>query len=509
MIDFFRYYLINLMQSSQMNFENQDLLCDYNIKVNVSEQLNKLLVSLPKASAEYITSVPGEFDINRLLIKDIDKNKNIIMFDNKLLGVKINQFGVKPKMTAEEKESLPKYIQVSISDINKQYNIVDDKKTLLSSFKSLHKDELYPVTDTTNKWLTISYLVPYLLKVCPEFNKRVSLTVTQLLMVSYKYKELSLESLEQTAKSQELSLSVDSGSLTEKKRDKKSTLKQDVEQNNKFLVFQMVKYIIPRVEDSSKEYLHNQYLLHNNIINKNGNVVNHKDQTSKHNAYMNYYKDIKSTKGIYNPLDMLAVNAIIKKEVSIDKGEGTLSIINKPYTISNKVNNINSINNKQGKFDQLEAHNEYAGIKSKNDKYSLPYIDYIAVEINPSITMRNLWTKLNNTESSKLISRLPATFDKFKEYYNLATNQEFINSCTTQPKQPKKQQSKIEMPKSNSNVIVFESVESDQLSMTNDTTVNVLLKNNSDIPTQDTSLFRSQMVFDTIPQISMDEFEYE
>ncbi len=94
---------------------DDDLLCDYNIKDNIKEQLNNLLVSLPKSSAEYITSVPGEFDINRLLITDIDKNKNVIMFDNKLLGIKINQFGLKPKIRAEEKERLPKYIQESIA----------------------------------------------------------------------------------------------------------------------------------------------------------------------------------------------------------------------------------------------------------------------------------------------------------------------------------------------------------------------------------------------------------
>jgi hypothetical protein len=303
------------------------------------------------------------------------------LFDNHLISVKEYDFS-----SENDKNSKNKILTVSIDELKQIYNIPEKRITafkkhfkVLDSKKSkvdsvdVYNIHNYPLTNVGNKWLTISYLVPFLMYTSNDFNYRMSNIIFNLLGYSTCHENYmkEFESIINTGYASGTTPALSIASTVPKDNDNK--------ENDAYLVLFKPKFIKPRLITSDPDAQQLDFTAQTLL--------------SKSNDYIAYYNNI-NTKN-YNPADVSYIKTFNLKK------NGQLT------------NTIKIIKMKSSDFDEsghvkpdTESYNILHDIRIKNVKnknyVSLPACESLYKKIDEDITLSKIFSYLQKNPDSNV-----------------------------------------------------------------------------------------------------------
>ena len=248
----------------------------------------------------------------------------------------------------------------------------------------IYNTNTYPITDKGGKWLTISYLIPYLMFASPTFiNHTSNLMTTLLIATSYNPTIQNNPKLNDWLSTMcnyqhEFTQLGDPKFKLRATKTEKST-EQKVEPIHK-LVLQVPKPIIPRLINNSPS----AQASYNAYVNQD---VRNMFQTKQFDLakLKAFYTNISQIGKLCHPADMLCVNAFLK----LDSLQGQISILKVLPTQMNEA----------GEITDVELLKKIKGVKAKKVKVknapdqtldSQDTFDYLVNNISSKATLQNL-----------------------------------------------------------------------------------------------------------------------
>jgi len=332
--------------------------------------------------------------IKHHLICDPASGTNLMLFDNMLLSVKLSE--IKP---FEEK-----IYQVSIADLKKYYNITDKSITAFKTYYKVatpvtetdkpakpivvHNTNTYPLTDKGGKWLTISYLIPFLFFTAPTFINHTSNMLFNLFVATSYNQQLSsqLNSLQNTSYIQQQLPDLKLKPHTTPKtvnEETQNTPKQPQTFKHK-LILQQPKPIIPRLLNQNDSISSNTLNSLIQTYNINSIINNSITDINSFNTIKQFYSRLNAKD--YNPADMLYVNAYLKlkeppkSQISIVKIETSkINPVNSQIVDASVIEKLQGVKEKKVKTNGVETI-----IKSQ------PTCNYIEQDIIETATLQNI-----------------------------------------------------------------------------------------------------------------------
>ena len=360
--------------------------------------------------------------INHLICQP-DAATNLLLFDNCLLSVKLNKLKYKvqiqnpanPAQTQEVEQEQQIY-QVSIEDLKNYYSIspksitafkthykipTPTPSTTSTTTQIIYNTNPYPLTDKAGKWLTVSYLIPFLFFTVPNFaNHYSNILFHYLIATSYNspipQPSVTIQNLQQAVESCKTTnyrgnVLPDLKFKPNPKSNDATPQPADITPKAKpvhKLIIQQPKLIIPQmittdpISQQTFNSVKQSYQIENLLTNPAANFNQIKDFYSHLNP-----KD-------FNPADMLYISSIIKAgskftmtpQISIGKIDPT-SLDQSGNIIDQKV------------IAKLQ------GVKEKKNKdgsviTSQPTCDYYAESIVEEATLQNLFKYAQQLQSS-------------------------------------------------------------------------------------------------------------
>ena len=322
-----------------------------------------------------------------------------------------------------------KYIQKEIDKITKTVNSAEEKNTATI----IYNTSTYPITDKSGKWLTISYLIPYLMFASPIFITHTSRVLTNLLAAtSYNTSIPDMTTYIQTLNAQNNTnypTTINSylellgtarftpAILGDPKFKPNSQLRSTksavaVNKNSEIhkIIIQTPNPIIPElyIKTPVNQQTYNQYITPdiNNMFNTKQFDIN---------KLHTFYDNIQSISKMLNPADMAAVASLLKLKTL----DSQITIIKvKPADIA--ATDITTANNSNNKITNKELVNKLSGIKIKKVKV-----------VNPNSNSSNN----GNTIEQTLTSQPIYTYQE-ETINNLATLQTLYRYAISENKLP-------------------------------------------------------------------------
>lgn len=403
-------------QTKQTKQEPVPITFTYTIPGECCEGM-KRFIDLKKSDikTEYNLNEPSEY--KSLFITT--STPSIILFDNAL-------FAIKNVEIIDENKEKKIYEAISINDLTRHYKIDSNR---IQAFKRFYSNTIsksenvknnfnqsnIPLTDKSNKWLIISYLIPFLMLTCESFANRMSNNLLPLL-VKTSYTDETFEDICKVPESLIQQIPPIRFGLIKNKVEHKETVKKDLKH---FIVFQKQKPIIPRLISDSKSDKTNL-----ETYMKEFKIDPKKIESAKIETLIKFYN--KLNEKLYNPADMLIVKSIIKNQKLI--------------------NNISIIKVEGEKIDEEEL-NKLKGIKTKkvkeNEYTSLECYDIKYDEIIESATLANL-CKCGKIDL-KPKSKIEGDQDLYKKLLNISKSDEFKKMLEESKTRPKREKVKKEI----------------------------------------------------------------
>lgn len=378
--------------------------------------------------------------INHLICQP-DAATNLMLFDNCLLSVKLNKLKYKvqipnptnPTQTQEVEQEQQIY-QVSIEDLKKYYSISSKALTAFknhykiptpatsttstsstTSTQIIYNTNPYPLTDKGGKWLTISYLVPFLFFTVPNFaNHYSNILFHYLVAISFNppipQPSSTIQNLQQAVESCRITNYRGNvlPDLKFKPNPKSTEATQSTTATQKAkpvhkLIIQQPKLIVPQMitADPISQQTFNSVKQSYQIETLLANPAANFDRIKEFYSHLNPKE--------FNPADMLYISSIIKAgskfsltpQISIGKID--------PSSLDQSGNIID-----QKVITKLQ------GVKEKKNKdgtiiTSQPTCDYYAESIAEEATLQNLFkyaqelqaSGVNQIQTSQGVAGLP------------------------------------------------------------------------------------------------------
>lgn len=365
--------------------------------------------------------------INHLICQP-DAATNLMLFDNCLLSVKLNKLKYKvqiqnpanPTQTQEIEQEQQIY-QVSIEDLKKYYSI---SSKALTAFKNHYKiptpststttpsststtatqiiynTNPYPLTDKGGKWLTISYLIPFLFFTVPNFaNHYSNIFFHYLVAISYNppipQPSSAIQNLQQAVESCRITNYRGNvlPDLKFKPNPKSNDATQPATTTPKAkpvhkLIIQQPKLIIPQMitADQISQQTFNSVKQSYNIETLLANPAANFDRIKEFYSHLNPKE--------FNPADMLYISSIIK-------ADSKFSLT--PQISIGKIDP--SSLDPAGNIIDPKVITKLQGVKEKKNKNgtiitSQPTCDYYAESIAEEATLQNLFKYAQELQAS-------------------------------------------------------------------------------------------------------------
>ena len=310
-----------------------------------------------------------------------------------------------PQLEAQYLSDMKK-LSDSITYLDKEIKKLQTSINQLSQSKTtqvIYNTATYPITDKSGKWLTVSYLIPYLMFASPRFINHTSNLLNNLLIAtSYNLKIGTNDVHEPVYLNNYLAslnkVKYNNSQFLDPKFKPHTTPKEENPENPTNptnpanpttnstksihkLILQIPKPIIPRIDDSKKDDP-NAITSYNAYINQNIiNQINSRQLDLK--TLQSFYSQLsKSINKLLNPADMLCIAAFnrlktLNGQISIIKVDG---------------NQVDA----QNKITDIALIKKLKGIKEKKFKDSNTTIDsqemydYKEVDISEKATLQNI-----------------------------------------------------------------------------------------------------------------------
>lgn len=359
------------------------------------------------------------------------------------------------------------YLEKEIAKIVKTVNSAEEKNTTTVAYNT----STYPITDKSGKWLTISYLIPYLMFGSPTFITHTSRVLTNLLAAtsyntSIPQMTTYIETLNQqnntnypTTINSYLELlgtarftpailgdpKFKPNSQTSKSISRAATANKNSDIHK--IIIQTPKPIIPEllIKTPANQQIYSQYITTdiNNMFNSNQFDI------AAVNKLHTFYNDIQGISKMLNPADMAAVASLLKLKTL----DSQISIIKvKPTDIAGATGANTSINNIDSTISNKELVNKLSGIKTKKVKVinpatnspveqtltSQPIYTYQEATINNLATLQTLYRYAISENKLPAIPEETIKSIKAKTTGDINLYQTFItlaNATTTVPSQ--------------------------------------------------------------------------
>ena len=359
------------------------------------------------------------------------------------------------------------YLEKEIAKIVKTVNSAEEKNTTTVAYNT----STYPITDKSGKWLTISYLIPYLMFGSPTFITHTSRVLTNLLaatsyntsipqMTTYietlnqqngtNYPTTINSYLELLGSNRFTPAILGDPKFKPNSQTSKSIAKTTAANKNSDIhkiIIQTPKPIIPEllIKTPANQQIYNQYITAdiNNMFNSNQFDI------AAVNKLHTFYNDIQGISKMLNPADMAAVASLLKLKTL----DSQISIIKvKPTDIAGAAAAANTnINNIDGTISNKELVNKLLGIKTKKVKIinssgnpveqtltSQPIYTYQETTINNLATLQTLYRYAISENKLSAIPEETIKSIKAKTTGDINLYQTFItlaNATTTIPSQ--------------------------------------------------------------------------
>ena len=484
-----------ITETYSVSTQNRDSFATYMQKSKPMYSYNEQLIS------PYYSNCP----LKPFLICQPQSLTNLLLFDNLLLSVKLTDF----------KDEPDKIYQVSLIDLKKYYNInskaitsfkthfklqaqsmyqsklnlaeqikaqlqnptIQNQAQLQSQLDYINKElpklqtasnssqtkeapiiyntNLYPITDKGGKWLTISYLIPFLMFASSTFINHTSNLLNYILIISSHNPTIQsmpfADCLNSLSNYKSAIPQLPDMKLKPITTPKTTTSTIDPASKpiiKHKLVIQTPKPIIPRLinpqdQNSVARFttIKNQYGIDNMFATKQFNI----------SILQEFYKALNAKE--FNPADMLYITSFLKlkdltSQISIIRIDSTkIDPITQQINDTSIIKKLKGIKEKKVKVKQANSAQTIETILESQET-----CDYIEADINDKATLQNVFKyacsigKLSMTEEQlkAIKTKIPGnktTFDTIIALTQIqdtlqtdpATNQPIIDPATNQP----------------------------------------------------------------------------
>ena len=359
----------------------------------IAQYTNACRQSSEYPEGQMFSPMLSEFPLQMLLSKFSDSNHDVLFFDGQMFSVQYTPYE-NPSTHAPDN-----LIYIYLPELLDYYQIPRERITSFKQFynpsgKNSVNLNVYPITDSTNKWLTICYLVPFLFHTSTRFAEFYSSALFNIIVKSSPAAKCNMDmnelmSIPETIiDNHQVEYSVRKTPVARPSNDSNSDV-------HRFLLLQSEHAIVPQLinpsDPDAKKMLKNH-------LDQYGIDAGH-IATAPWDRVVKFYESLPPK--MFNPADMMIVGQLLKRA---------------PAT------HISSITNAYAEI-PVDLMSEYQGIKTKTTKAtktseSLSYTSqsYIDITLTPTDEQATLPALIEYAQSKNLqmFANIPHTTPKAK-----------------------------------------------------------------------------------------------